>query len=240
MSNADARITSALPGQTIDASLPWKWVDELQRYTMPNCVFCRMCYDSTPCDAFLQAFQENTPRVVSSTMLSDGKRKIIAHVGALNDEYSIGRSDNELLAELGLQRASMGGWIERLLAEARDGLEGLLAERTRIAPSVVQAAGSAFVNGVKAGIHGEFAQQEAFKFHDRVRGGQARDAQDLADLVRQIRNKWMIADGALSAERIKDRFAALAKLAHPDSGGSDSAMRQLLQERQALIDSIRE
>lgn len=235
MSDADRRLTTSLPGETIEDKLPWKWVGELLRYTMPNCVFCKMCYDSTPCDRFLQAFREQTPPVVSSTLMSDGRRKIIAQQAALLLEYSIGRTEDSLLSDLGLQRASVGGWIEQLLTEAKQGLQGLVARRVPIPPHVLRAASEAFVNGVKVGVYEQFGHRD----FDSPEGGGAHAPPVTPDQILAIRQKWMIADGAISVERVRQRFVALAGLAHPDQGGSDDAMRQLLHERELLLASLR-
>lgn len=237
MSEAPAIHTAGLMGATIDGrNNGWRWVNELERYTMPGCLFCESCYQSLPCEVFLAKFRESTPPVVCATRARDGAYEIIASLSALEQERSIRPDDNHILRDLGLERSTLGGQLESLIARGRARLEGLFATKVNVPPALIHRAGAQFAESFKVGI-----AEEAAPFVGFVEQAQrANAAHSAAVSVADVRRKWMLpVNGPITAEQIQQRFAQLSTIAHPDhAGGSDAAMRELLAERNLLLASL--
>lgn len=237
MSEAPASHTSKLMGETIDVHKRWRWINEIERYTMPNCLFCPMCYESMPCDVFLSLFKDNTPSVVCASRMSSGQYELCAAQAALEQERSIRASDEDILSDLGVNRSSIGGRFEEFLRSARERAEQFLSGRTGLPASALHRAGEQFTAGFKAAV-----AQEAGGFVDAVQWAQsaAQQAPPRPDesTVESIRRKWLLRDTVLTADVIKRRFAQLASIAHPDHGGSASEMAALVGDRDILLASL--
>lgn len=232
MSHAPPRLTAQLLGSTID-NTQWRWIREIERYTMPNCVFCQQCYESKNCDHFNEAFKSATPSVVCASMLDSGYLSIMASEAALADERSIRLSDNDILEALCIQRSSAGGKLEGLFSDVRRMAERFFADKTRLPPSIVHRAGDQFLNGFKAGVARESAAFAPGWF-DGAQPTSASSAETHGLTIDQVLAKWMLSRDA-TTEQIQQRFAKLASIAHPDHGGSNEAMAQLLAERDLLL-----
>lgn len=227
-------------GSTIDGRNDgWRWVNELERYTMPGCLFCESCYQSLPCEVFAARFREATPSVVCATRSRDGAYEIIASAGALEQERSIRPTDDDILRDLGLERATLGGVVESWIARGRAKLEGLFATRVNMPSSLIHRAGDQFTAGFKAAVAQEAAPFVAFaeQAHQRAAAEAAARASTVS--VSSVRQKWMFAaHGPLTAEEVQKRFVKLSLIAHPNHGGSDAAMRELMVERDLLLASL--
>jgi len=238
MTHAPPTLTARLFGSTID-NTQWRWVSELERYVMPECQFCTLCFESKSCVVFEEEFQRNTPSVVCATTMQNGYMQLMALRSALEEERSIRPSDLAILEDLKVQKHSAGGKLDALVSDFRSLAEKFLSKRVGVPAPVVHRVSGEFLNAFRSTVaHEARAYTDGvFPFGGPSPHAEQQQPSDAAELER-VRRKWMLQDTVITRETIQARFTAFASLAHPDHGGSTQAMTELLRERELLLKQL--